>query len=251
MHFARIVRAALVVATTLVAAGLGTSTGSADAAGATVACEVDYTITAQWQGGFGTNITMANLGRPLSGWVLEWSFTAGQRITAESWNGMFSQSGSTVRVHNASYNGTVATGASVTLGFNGTWSTANPAPKSFKLNGVLCTGSPTTTTTTTAPPPHVIAPTTTQPPAEITTTTTTVAPPPQTTTTTTTEPPAQTTAPDTFDWPTTKLKAVVALTAEDESLDTGTALVPLIIGLLMLTGGVILLLEIRRRVRRT
>ncbi|MEU4762367.1 pectate lyase [Actinosynnema sp. NPDC023794] len=111
---------------------------------AAVGCRVDYTVTNQWGGGFGANVTITNLGDALSSWSLEWTFTAGQRVD-QLWGGEFSQSGSTVTVRNASYNGSLATGASTTPGFNGTWSGSNPAPTSFKLNGVTCTGSPTST----------------------------------------------------------------------------------------------------------
>ncbi|MBA2393248.1 MAG: cellulose binding domain-containing protein, partial [Ktedonobacteraceae bacterium] len=38
-------------------------------------------------------------------------------------------------VTNASYNGTIAPGQSVSVGFNGTWSGSNPVPTSFTING--------------------------------------------------------------------------------------------------------------------
>ncbi|WP_344043400.1 cellulose binding domain-containing protein, partial [Saccharothrix xinjiangensis] len=50
-------------------------------ANAAVGCRVDYSVTNQWQGGFGANVTVTNLGDALSGWTLEWSFTAGQQVT--------------------------------------------------------------------------------------------------------------------------------------------------------------------------
>ncbi|MFD7654807.1 pectate lyase [Actinosynnema sp. NPDC059797] len=142
-------RAALAAAAVSVAAltgGLVVAAGTS--ASAAVGCRVDYAVTNQWTGGFGANVTVTNLGDALSGWTLEWSFPAGQQVT-QLWGGEFSQSGSAVTVRNASYNGSLATGASVTPGFNGSWTGTNPAPTSFKLNGVTCTGSPTGTTTTT------------------------------------------------------------------------------------------------------
>ncbi|WP_158851760.1 cellulose-binding domain-containing protein [Saccharothrix deserti] len=249
MHFARIVRAGLLVPATLVTVGLATSPG---ATGAAVGCDVDYTITNQWQGGFGTNITATNFGDPMSSWTLEWTFAAGQRVTAEAWNGAYTQTGSTVRVRNVSYNGTVPTGGSVTLGFNGTWSGSNPVPKSFKLNGVPCTGLPTTTTVAPAPAPAPPAPPATTTEAFAPTTTTTEAPPPPATSSTTTEPTPTETTPGTFHWPTTKPKTVVVLSADRENLDAGggSVLARWVIGLLLLTGGVVLLLELCRRVLR-
>jgi hypothetical protein len=143
-------------------------------AGAAAGCRVDYTVTNQWQGGFGANVTVTNLGDAVSGWTLEWSFSAGQQVM-QLWGGEFSQSGSAVTVRNASWNGSLATGASATPGFNGSWTGSNPVPTSFKLNGVVCTGVPTDTSTST----------TTSTSTSTTTSTTT-------TTTTTSNPPAGT-----------------------------------------------------------
>src|SRR4051812_23498761 len=44
------------------------------AGAATAGCQVSYTISSQWQGGFGANIAVTNLGDPISGWTLRWSF---------------------------------------------------------------------------------------------------------------------------------------------------------------------------------
>jgi len=96
---------------------------------------VSYTVTNQWPGGFGASITITNTGSTtINGWTLVFSFSAGQQVT-QGWNGTFSQSGSQVTVTNVSYNGTIAPGASVSLGFNGSWTTSNPSPTSFTLNG--------------------------------------------------------------------------------------------------------------------
>lgn len=103
-------------------------------------CKVTYTITGQWPGGFGANIAITNTGTTAwSGWTLTFSFANGQTIT-QLWNGTVSQAGSNVTVTNASYNGSVAAGASVNPnpGFNGTWNGTNSAPTSFKVNGTTC-----------------------------------------------------------------------------------------------------------------
>ncbi|MEU4243642.1 family 43 glycosylhydrolase [Actinoplanes sp. NPDC026619] len=117
---------------------------------ATAGCSVKYAVSSQWQGGFGADVTVTNLGDPLNGWALTWSFTAGQTVT-QLWNGSVSQAGAQVSVTNASYNGSVATGGSASFGFNGTFTSANPAPASFALNGVTCTGAPAPTSPTTGP----------------------------------------------------------------------------------------------------
>ncbi|BCJ47902.1 alpha-N-arabinofuranosidase [Actinoplanes ianthinogenes] len=125
---------AAVLASTAVVAAMP----PADAA--TAGCSVGYTISSQWQGGFGANVSITNLGDPLSSWTLTWSYGAGQTVT-QAWNATVTQSGSAVTAKNVSYNGSVGTGASVSFGFNGSWTGSNPVPSSFALNGVTCTGS--------------------------------------------------------------------------------------------------------------
>jgi len=100
-------------------------------------CRVSYAVTNQWPGGFGTNVVITNLGSAVSSWRLVWSFSAGQTVT-QLWNGSVAQSGSQVTVTNASYNGTVSSGGTVSFGFNGAWTTSNPSPTAFAFNGVSC-----------------------------------------------------------------------------------------------------------------
>nr|WP_231648386.1 non-reducing end alpha-L-arabinofuranosidase family hydrolase [Saccharothrix sp. NRRL B-16348] len=117
------------------------------AGAAAAGCSVNYAVASQWQGGFTGNVSITNLGDPLTGWTLTWSFGAGQAVT-QSWNTSLTQSGAAVTAKNVSYNGSIATGGSASFGFNGSWTGSNPIPTSFALNGVACTGSTTTTTTT-------------------------------------------------------------------------------------------------------
>jgi arabinan endo-1,5-alpha-L-arabinosidase len=101
---------------------------------------VAYAVTNQWSGGFGAAVTITNLGDPVSGWRLVWTFGAGQTVT-QLWNGSFIQSGAQVTVTNAGYNSEIATNGTVSFGFNGSWAGSNPVPSSFALNGTTCTGS--------------------------------------------------------------------------------------------------------------
>ncbi|MFC7529280.1 non-reducing end alpha-L-arabinofuranosidase family hydrolase [Actinoplanes sp. GCM10030250] len=120
----------------------------ADAAAA--GCAVNYAVSSQWQGGFGASVSVTNLGDQLSGWSLTWSFGAGQTVT-QAWNTTLTQSGSAVTAKNVGYNGTVATNATVSFGFNGAWNGSNPVPAGFALNGVACTGSTVPASPSTAP----------------------------------------------------------------------------------------------------
>lgn len=147
-----------------------TAIAVAGPAGAASGCRVTYTVTNQWNTGFGATVAVTNLGDPLSSWTLTWSYAAGQHVDS-GWNGVFAQTGSAVTVTNAPYNGALGAGATVTPGFNGSWTGSNPVPTAFTLNGVTCTGAVTPTPpTSTAPAPP--ATTTPAPPA-----TTTPAPP--------------------------------------------------------------------------
>ena len=138
------------------------------AGAAAAGCSVNYAVSSQWQGGFGGNVSITNLGDPLTSWTLTWSFSAGQTVT-QAWNVSLTQSGSAVTARNASYNGSVATNDTVSFGFNGSWTGSNPAPTSFAVNGVTCTGSAAPTTPPTTPPttsptsPPTTAPTTPPP----------------------------------------------------------------------------------------
>jgi lysophospholipase L1-like esterase len=136
--------------TGVLAAGAVLST--ALAAHAAAGCTVTYKVTSQWPGGFGAGVDLTNLGDPLTGWRLTWSFTAGQTIN-QLWNGTVTQSGASVTVANAAWNGSIGTGATTSIGFNASNSGAsNPVPAAFFLNGVACTGSTAPTTSTSATP---------------------------------------------------------------------------------------------------
>jgi non-reducing end alpha-L-arabinofuranosidase len=131
---------------------------TAGPAAAAAGCRVDYTITNSWGGGFGANVAVTNLGDPVNGWRVSWSYTAGQTVT-QLWNGSYTQSGAQVTVTNAAYNASIATGATTSFGFNGTWTGSNPAPAAFALNGTTCTGG------VVSPPPtsHSVTPGSTPP----------------------------------------------------------------------------------------
>jgi pectate lyase len=139
---------AATAAAALAAAGVViAATGAQAAAG----CRVAYTVSNQWPGGFGASVTVTNLGDPITSWSLTWSYSAGQTVT-QAWSATVTQSGSQVTAQNAGYNGNLATNASASFGFNGSWNgSSNPAPTNFAVNGTACTGSATPTTPGTSP----------------------------------------------------------------------------------------------------
>jgi hypothetical protein len=147
---------ALSLGTAAIAVAIGGVAVTAPAAFAASGCTVTYTLSGTWPGGFGANVTIKNLGDPITSWSLVWTYSAGQTVT-QWWSANLSQSGTRVTATNVSYNGSVATNATVSFGFNGTQTGSNPAPTSFTLNGTACTGgvtsSPTPTRTTSSRPP--------------------------------------------------------------------------------------------------
>ncbi|GAA4192352.1 arabinofuranosidase catalytic domain-containing protein [Microbispora amethystogenes] len=129
----------------------GTGALTTTTAQAATGCRVDYSVSSQWSGGFGANVTITNLGDPVNGWRLTWSFPSGQTIS-QLWNGSYTQSGAQVTVTNASYNGSIPTGGNTSFGFNGAFGGTNTAPTSFALNGTTCTGSTGPSTTPSSTP---------------------------------------------------------------------------------------------------
>ena len=96
------------------------------------ACHVTYSVTNQWNSGFGTAITIQNTGTTaVNGWNLTWTWAGNQKIT-QSWASSYSQSGANAKLTNASYNAAIATGATITgIGFNASYSGTNTSPSAF------------------------------------------------------------------------------------------------------------------------
>ena len=111
--------------------------GSVPAA-ASVSCTATYSVVHAWPGGLQAQAVLTNTSTsPVGGWTLTWSFVGDQRVT-DLWNGDFTQSGERVSVTNASYNGTIAPSASVTIGFTASSTGSVAPPGAFRLNGTDC-----------------------------------------------------------------------------------------------------------------
>ncbi|WP_211272060.1 cellulose-binding domain-containing protein, partial [Micromonospora rosaria] len=142
-------RRTLLLAATATTGLLAATLTTVHAAAAAPGCRVDYRITNQWGGGFGAEVGITNLGDPVNGWALTWSFpAAGQQVT-QAWNATVTSAGAQVTARNVDHNAAIGTGATTSFGFNGAWTGSNPVPTSFALNGTTCTG---TVTPTTGPP---------------------------------------------------------------------------------------------------
>ena len=102
------------------------------------ACHVTYTKNSEWAGGFTAQVVIQNTSTTaISSWSLTFTFPGDQKVTS-NFNGGFSQSGENATLTNASYNGTIAPNSSVSVGFQGTWTSNDSSPTSFSLNGTAC-----------------------------------------------------------------------------------------------------------------
>src|ERR1035441_7702053 len=101
-------------------------------------CHVTYTKSSEWPGGFHAQVVIANTGTTtINGWSLTFTFPGDQKV-ASNFNGGYAQTGENATLTNASYNGTIAPGASITDGFQGTWTSSDANPTSFSLDGTAC-----------------------------------------------------------------------------------------------------------------
>jgi hypothetical protein len=94
----------------------------------------------EWQGGFVRYVTVTNTGpTAVNGWTLTARAAAGTAVTS-GWGAAWSQSGTALRATNLDWNATVAPGGTVSLGYQGTWTTSDAYPAGWALNGSPCSG---------------------------------------------------------------------------------------------------------------
>jgi hypothetical protein len=102
------------------------------------ACRVSSTVNA-WNTGLTADITITNTGSSgVNGWSLVFTLSNGQAITS-GWNATYSPPTGQVTARNLSYNGSLAPGASTSIGFQATHTGNTAKPVSFALNGTACT----------------------------------------------------------------------------------------------------------------
>jgi hypothetical protein len=97
-------------------------------------CSAAYSLVSSWSDGFQGQVVVTNTGSgPLDGWRVGWTYPGDQEIN-DLWNGSYTQSGETVTVTNASYDGTLAPGGTATIGFTGTYTGSNTPPSSVSCS---------------------------------------------------------------------------------------------------------------------
>ncbi|MGJ5753336.1 chitinase (glycosyl hydrolase family 18) [Streptomyces puniciscabiei] len=112
--------------------------GLASPAQAATNATASFTKTSDWGTGFGGQWTIKNTGSTgISSWTVEWDFPSGTSVTS-AWDADVTSSGTHWTAKNKSYDGTIAPGASVSFGFNGS---GPGSPSNCKLNGDSCDGT--------------------------------------------------------------------------------------------------------------
>ncbi|MFD0145358.1 MULTISPECIES: glycoside hydrolase family 18 chitinase [unclassified Streptomyces] len=116
---------------------LAAMVGLAAPAEAATAATATYTKVSDWGTGFEGKWTVKNTGTTtLSSWTVEWDYPAGTAVTS-AWDATVTGSGTHWTAKNVGWNGTLAPGASISFGFNGSGS---GAPSGCKVNGGSCDG---------------------------------------------------------------------------------------------------------------
>ncbi|MEV5437563.1 PHB depolymerase family esterase [Streptomyces sp. NPDC052682] len=101
------------------------------------ACKVTVSTNA-WNTGLTASLTVTNTGTTtINGWKLGFTLPAGQTVTG-GWGATYTPSSGAVTATNVSYNGTIAPGASVGLGYQASHGGNSSTPTSFTLNGTVC-----------------------------------------------------------------------------------------------------------------
>ncbi|MFF4369801.1 glycosyl hydrolase family 18 protein [Streptomyces sp. NPDC001594] len=112
--------------------------GLAGPAQAAASASATYTKVSDWGTGFEGKWTVKNTGTTtLSSWTVEWDYPAGTQVTS-AWDATVTSSGTHWTGKNVGWNGTLAPGATISFGFNGT---GPGAPAGCKVNGGSCDGT--------------------------------------------------------------------------------------------------------------
>jgi endoglucanase len=98
------------------------------------ACTATVTTQSSWAGGFVDNVTVTAGSQPLSSWTVTFTWPGDEHITS-AYGGTATQTGQSVTITNASYNGTVAAGTTITnIGIQGTWTSSDALPTSVSCS---------------------------------------------------------------------------------------------------------------------
>jgi hypothetical protein len=151
------VAAAVAVAavTAVVVALTGGSTGSVRTVNAASprGLEAGFRAVDRWSTGYTGQYTITNAGTAaVTSWTLAFRLPAGTSVTS-LWDGVYTEAQGQVTVRNASWDGTIKPGGSVSVGFEADSAGQPGFPAGCTIDGSSCTGG-----TSTTPAPAVAAP---------------------------------------------------------------------------------------------
>jgi endoglucanase len=101
------------------------------------ACKATHRVVNSWSSGYTAEIVIENRAAAVDGWAF--TFSAPGVTVSQGWNGTWTDTGDTVRVQSESWNGKLATGGTVTIGYNASYTGGTPPFLSPALNGTACT----------------------------------------------------------------------------------------------------------------
>jgi hypothetical protein len=128
------VAASLTVAFVAVVSVVVTTVAPARAALPTVTCT--YALST-WSGGFSAELSMANSGSTIDGWIAHWTFATPTRAIT-SWSARLTQANPVdVVAAPMSWNRVIATGAVVSFGWTGI-AAMTEVPTDVTVNGTRC-----------------------------------------------------------------------------------------------------------------
>nr|AQQ75250.1 GH51 CBM2 [uncultured bacterium] len=102
-------------------------------------CTVKLTNQTDWGNGYVGAIEITNNGAPVSGWTLVFDWPRHWQSLGSGWSAVWSETGTQVKVVNEPGNGSLATGATTTIGYVGNYQGPNVLPAVFTFNGTVCT----------------------------------------------------------------------------------------------------------------
>ena len=103
-------------------------------------CAVTLTKTGDWGNGYVGSVDITNTGtEPVDGWTLGFELPRSWLSFGSGWNATWSADGTQVAAANLDWNGGIAPGATVSIGYVGNYAGPNVLPHVFTLNGTVCT----------------------------------------------------------------------------------------------------------------
>jgi len=99
-------------------------------------CKVTHRVVSSWSTGYTGEIVIENRGAAINGWTL--TFSAPGVTVSQGWAGTWTDTGDIVKVESVSWNGTLATGATATIGYNASYNGGTPTFLGPTLNGASC-----------------------------------------------------------------------------------------------------------------